>query len=84
MQIKNYEIGDLVYHPTKGTGSKYAIVVEVFSARHKPMHPCCGVPGFGVVWMDHPGDVYEFETGEWYETKKGFQLFAKGKQCGLE
>ena len=54
--------------------------MEVFSARHKPMHPCCGVPGFGVVWMDHPGDVYEFETGEWCETKKGFQLFAKGKR----
>ena len=75
-KIKSYQIGDLLYHPKKGTGSKYAVVVDVFSARNKPMHPCCGVPGFGIIWMDTPGDIYEFETDEWCETDKGFQLAA--------
>ena len=80
MKNKSYQIGDLLYHPSKRTGSKYAIVMDVFSARHKPMHPCCGVPGFGVIWMDHPGDVYEFATDEWCETDKGFRLLAKAKE----
>ena len=73
----NYQIGDLLYCPKKATGSKYAIVMEVFSARHRPMHR---VPGFGVVWMDHPGNVDEFGTDEWCETEKGFRLMAKGKR----
>ena len=55
------------------------ILVEIFSARNKPKHPCCGVPGFGIIWMDSPGDIYEFANEEYCETDKGFRLLAKSK-----
>jgi hypothetical protein len=73
---KSYQIGDLLYHPAKRLGSKYAVVVDIFNARKKPEHLCVGVPGFGVIWMDNPGDVYEFSNNEWCETDKGFRLAA--------
>ncbi len=76
MNKKSYQIGDLLYHPKKGTGSKYAVVVKVFNTKRRPDHPCCNVPAFGVIWMDTPGDVYEFSNDEWCETNKGFQLAA--------
>jgi hypothetical protein len=79
MENKSYQTGDLLYHPAKSMGSKYAVVVDVFSARHKPKHPCCGVPGFGIIWMDSPGDIYEFANEEYCETDKGFRLLAKSK-----
>jgi len=76
---RQYEIGDLLYHPRKRSGSKYAIVVKTFDDFNQPEHPSCAVPSFGIIWMDHPGDIYEFGCSEWSETEKGFQLMAKGK-----
>jgi len=76
---RQYEIGDLLYHPKKLIGSKYAIVVKIFDELNRPKLPYCGVPGFGIIWMDSPGDIYEFGSSEWGETEKGFRLAAKGK-----
>ena len=36
---RQYEIGDLLYHPRKRSGSKYAIVVKTFDDFNQPEHP---------------------------------------------
>ena len=77
LKNKSYQIGDLLYHPAKLTGSKYAVVVKVFGkVQNLPSYHAKG-PGFGVIWSDFPGKIYEFNNDE-QGTKpvKGFQLVA--------
>ena len=79
MEAKSYKMGDLLYHPTKRYGSKYAVVVSLFDKENLPEHPMVKLPAFGIIWLDIPGDVYEFENAQWCETEKGFQLMAQSK-----
>ena len=76
MENKNYEIGDLIMHPKKKQGSRYAIVVNT----HKKLDGSELRHGFAVKWFEHPNTSYWFSAQEWCESEKGFRLVAKGKQ----
>jgi hypothetical protein len=76
MKNKSYQIGDLLYHPLKKQGSKYAIVVKT----HKKLEGSKLRHGFAVKWFEKPEKNYWFSVDEWCETEKGFRLMAKGKR----
>ena len=71
--------------PKKQQGSKYAIVVNVFSARNKPMHPCCGSSW---LWNYLDGSALaifmNLKPVNGVKPKKDFRLCGERQTCGLE
>lgn len=76
MPVKNYKVGDLLFHSKKKQGSKYAIVVET----GKVLEGSELNWGFGVKWFEKPEKTYWFSADDWCQTEKGFRRMAKGKR----